>query len=285
MTQSRSNTKTRTLLLDADSLLYKYAFPFHDTIEWDSETTSEYTDASRAKDELDWFVQSVMEETNTSTAVLCLSSDFNFRYTVLPSYKHNRANLEKPFLYDVLKEHVEENYTVERWKWYEADDVIGVLATRHPHRYVIASMDKDLLQIPGIHYPWNKRRIIKVSPEEGQHFHLMQTLMGDPTDGYRGCPGVGPKKAAAFLEKHFQRDDKGVFLPGEPLDMQAVWEDIVALYHEKLNNKKKDGEEQEDGEKEALRQARVARICQCGQYREGNKPPVLWSPYPGYSAR
>jgi DNA polymerase-1 len=258
----------KVLLVDADILLYKFAFPHHQTIEWDSETSSEVINADRAVEELDFFVEFLMEKTKTRSCRLCLSSDFNFRYLVLPTYKHNRVETEKPYLFQHLKDHVESNYDIVSWKWYEADDVLGVLSTGSPGKYIIASIDKDLKQIPGQLFNWNKGKMVTVTPEEGSYYHLQQTLMGDPTDGYHGCPKIGPKKASILLDEFLMGSD-GKLLKSP--DMAPVWDAIVKQY-----------ERRELNGTEALRQARVARICQHGQYNPGGVQPTLWNPYPGY---
>ena len=92
---------------------------------------------------------------------------------------------------------------------------------------------------------------IEVTPEEADRWFYMQTLTGDATDGYSGCPGGGPKKAEAILEA-----------AGE-----NPWPAIVAAY-----------EKAGLSEEAALQQARVARILRASDYNFKKKEPILWKP-------
>lgn len=86
----------------------------------------------------------------------------------------------------------------------EGDDVLGILATSSKivkGEKVIVTIDKDLKTIPGLHYNTNKPElgVYTITEEEADYWHLFQTLTGDPSDGYSGCPGIGPKKAQELL--------------------------------------------------------------------------------------
>ncbi len=63
---------------------------------------------------------------------------------------------------------------------------------------MIASLDKDLKTIPGVHI--ERGGLIDISQYEADHAFYMQVLSGDASDGYPGCPGVGPKRAADILK-------------------------------------------------------------------------------------
>lgn len=73
---------------------------------------------------------------------------------------------------------------------------------------IICALDKDLNQIPGLHYSWELRRegkvirekqLYTITPEEGDYWFFYQLLVGDPTDNIKGINGIGPKKAAGIL--------------------------------------------------------------------------------------
>lgn len=75
----------------------------------------------------------------------------------------------------------------------------------------IVSLDKDLLMIPGRHYSWyieggpaDKRwsrpaihRVVE--PLEGLRWFYTQLVIGDPSDGIKGIPGLGKKAAERML--------------------------------------------------------------------------------------
>jgi DNA polymerase-1 len=90
--------------------------------------------------------------------------------------------------------------------------------------------------------------------------------MGDTTDGYPGCQGIGPKKAEAILREAL--DPKII----TPHDQRLMWEAVVAAF--------KKAELTEDF---ALQMARVARILRVEDYDFQNKCPILWTPPKGDS--
>ena len=61
-------------------------------------------------------------------------------------------------------------------------------------------IDKDLLQIPGNHYNFNKKTHRFVSDDEAHKLLMIQCLTGDRTDNIPGIKGIGPKKAEKILE-------------------------------------------------------------------------------------
>jgi DNA polymerase-1 len=94
---------------------------------------------------------------------------------------------------------------------------------------------------------------VEVSEDEADYWHLFQTLTGDQTDGYSGCPGIGPKKAEAILQHPDNQDD--------------LWGVVVRTFVKAGLN-----------EDEALVQARVARILRASDYDFEKKEPILWTP-------
>src|SRR5690606_16330912 len=127
-------------------------------------------------------------------------------------------------IYTPLREWVHESYDTYQRPSLEGDDVLGILATHPtliPGEKIVVSIDKDLQTIPGQHFNYKHAReqggdwndlIRKVTVAEADRFHLFQTLTGDTTDGYPGCPGVGPVTAEKILG-----DD-------------PTWEKVVAAY-------------------------------------------------------
>lgn len=97
---------------------------------------------------------------------------------------------------------------------FEADDLIATLVERLAHpdlEIVIVSRDKDLDQLlrPGVclYDPMSDKTLTAETlfAEKGWHPHQAidaQTLTGDTTDNVPGVHGIGPKKAAALLQKY-----------------------------------------------------------------------------------
>lgn len=239
-----------TLLIDADIACFQCAALNEVTYQWDDEVSSTVIDREEAIACLEDFVRSLKRDTGVKDLLFCFSSSPTWRHQILPTYKSNRKK-EKPSLFYVLKDYVIERYPSKTKPLLEADDVIGILATLRPGQYIIASLDKDLLQIPGRHYNWRKGEMVTVSEEEADFRFYMQALTGDPTDGYYGCPGIGPKTAERILAEAGNNP----------------WPAIVEQYRLR-------GLTEED----ALVQARVARILRRTDYDFKAKAPKLWVP-------
>lgn len=240
------------LLVDADILCYQLACVHEIAYVWDHVNTSKVINRYQAQLGIDTFIRSLLRSTEVSEATFCFTSAPNYRYEVLPTYKHHRKHKEKPILLGELREYIARKYRTKTKPRLEADDVMGILATISPGKYIIASIDKDLLQIPGLHYNWKTEDLKEISPEEADFFFYRQVLMGDPSDGYKGCPGIGQKKSLSILEDV------------EPDD---YWDVIVKTYESK-------GLTEED----ALVQARVARILRKTEWDFENNVHKLWEP-------
>lgn len=234
--------------------------------DWGDGIWTIHSDQHEAERNLTNKIDTVMDDLKADACVVALSvpSRENFRLDILPTYKGNRANTREPMLRQHLKDYLRANYETFDRPRLEADDILGILSTSQKiaGEKIIVSIDKDLKCIPGLLYndAHPERGVVEVSEAEADYWHMMQTLTGDVTDGYAGCPGVGPKKAEAILAP--AREE------GRDIGERArYWPEVVAAF-----NKAKLGEE------EALRQARVARILRASDYDFKNKKPILWTP-------
>jgi DNA polymerase-1 len=93
-----------------------------------------------------------------------------------------------------------------------------------------------------------------IEPNDGAKWHLIQSLSGDQTDGYAGCPTVGVKRATTLFES------KGY-----------SWKTVVDTFKEK-------GLTEDD----ALINARLARILTADDYDFTNRKPIPWTPKANY---
>jgi hypothetical protein len=87
----------------------------------------------------------------------------------------------------------------------EADDLLSIWAEQCREAgidYVVASPDKDLDQIPGNRFKYDKDLQYVITPEQAQDHLNMQMLKGDSTDNILGIPGFGDVKAAKLLKEH-----------------------------------------------------------------------------------
>ena len=239
------------LLVDADFIVYKACAAAETEIDFNDDVilvTSNFSDAYGAtKREL----TKLKDQFGSFTPIILFFSDsVNFRKKILPEYKGHR-NRKKPCGYKRVINALKEEYKVIIKPTLEADDAMGIYATKNPGN-VIASPDKDMRQIPGQLYNFDET--FTITPEEGAKWHLIQTCSGDSTDGYSGVPGIGVKRAAALFDK------KGY-----------SWKTVVNAFLEK-------GLTEED----ALTNARLARILTNDDYDFNKKQPILWSPAADY---
>lgn len=282
-------TSKVTLLIDADIIAFKYASINEQRIDWgDGIFTKTITqDISDIHKQIKSCLEGYLNVTKADELIICLSDDtVNWRNKVLPSYKQHRktdvASSNRPELLYPLKEHLATAYPSYRKPTLEADDIMGILST-HPKlisgKKIIVSEDKDIKTIPG--WLWNPAKDTKpwlVTPEVADYWHLLQTMMGDPTDGYKGCPGVGIESADKLLKnpylltpyEHILKSGKRkgeIVLRYNKETSDNVWKSIVSLY-----------EYHGFTERDAITQARVARICRHTDYDFNNGKVIHWNP-------
>lgn len=246
--------KTQALLIDGDIILHRFGHANQTKVTWevDAEPSIAVGNPDVAINAVEEFVDGLSTKFHGGEPIICFSGPRNFRYAVLESYKWNRKNLEKPILFNVLKGHLWSNYVCLMQDTLEGDDLMGIMSTEARGKYIICSIDKDMLQIPGRHYNWNHRRRSVVTAQQGNYFFYRQILTGDPGDGYTGIPGCGPVKADKILQATVSSD---------------YWNAIVYHY-----------EEAGMTEAQAIQQARVARILRKGDYNFETKEVKLWTP-------
>ena len=239
------------ILCDADFIVYKACAAAETEVDFGDDTilvTSNFSDAYRAaKRELTKLENKLG---SFSSMILFFSDSVNFRKKILPEYKGHR-NRKKPCGYKRVINALRKEYKVIIKPGLEADDSMGIYATKYPGN-IIASPDKDMRQIPGQLY--NFSETFTIDPDEGARWHLTQSLAGDQTDGYGGCPGIGIKRAETLFS------EKG-----------CSWKTVLDTFKEK-------GLTEED----ALVNARLARILTADDYDFNKKQPKLWSPASDY---
>jgi DNA polymerase I len=142
----------------------------------------------------------------------------SFRNTLYPAYKANREpapeDLKRQFI-QCRKLCAALGVASFSSNQYEADDIIGTLATRMRaagERVVLVTRDKDLAQLvrPGDEY-WDylsdERFAYEDIPERfgvlPERMPCFLAVMGDAVDNIPGVPGVG-RKTASMLFHHFE---------------------------------------------------------------------------------
>ena len=246
------------LLIDADMFAFIACSSATHEAEWESGISSYFADFEEVKANFTSRLGSAIETalahhhyTGDYDILLCLSDpNDNFRRRVLPTYKAHRKG-QKPLCYWKLCDWMKKEGDVYLRPSLEADDCIGILATMKQNHgnCIIISGDKDMNTLPGAHYDFLRDEYTVLSEEEADRNFLMQTLTGDTTDGYSGCPKIGAVTAARILEE------------------DCSWTAVVRAF-----------EKQGLTEADALTQARVARILRTSDYDFKKKEVRLWTP-------
>lgn len=242
-----------TILLDADIWLWRACSIATTSVEFDD--VAHWNVNMKAAES--WFraeLDRLRKRLDAKTVIMAMGDrSQNFRKDLYPTYKKKRTQPRPPGFLE-FEARIRKRCKVVQEDRLEGDDILGLLATKEPTEgKIIVSIDKDLRQIPGQLYNPDHDELETITPEAGDYWHLFQTLTGDQTDGYPGCPGVGPKTAAKILAS-------------EP-DLQPRWW-LVSRAFEKKGQP----------EAAALVQARLARILRQGDYDRQTKEIRLWTP-------
>ena len=241
-----------TAIIDADILLYRSMTYAEQEINWHDNVWTLYADIDEAKKIFTGQLDKIKTNLKTDDVLCCLSdrSD-NFRKRIDPTYKSNRRGTRKPCGINAFIDWVEEAYPSLRKPSLEADDVLGILATKPDNigKVVVVSDDKDLKTIPCVLFRPSREEKLQISQQQADAYFLEQCLTGDPTDGYGGCKGVGEKTAKKILGS------------------RPTWSSVEQAYI-------KAGMTRDD----ALQQARLARILRWSDWDEAKGEPILWQP-------
>lgn len=209
------------LLVDAPSLYFR---AFHGIPE-----SAARTDAGEPVNAVRGFVDmlATLIRTRRPDRVVCaLDYDWRpaWRVKLIPSYKRHRlapaGGEEVP---DTLVPQVPvilEILTAVGIAWagaknYEADDVLGTLATHGKPPIEVASGDRDLFQLVNKHTTllYCGRGVAKLEACDeaavlakygvpAQAYADYAAMRGDPSDGLPGVPGVGDKTAARLITRY-----------------------------------------------------------------------------------
>ena len=247
--------ETSRLLIDGDVLCYRTCHAVQTDVQWDDDIVTSATNLDELMAAADGSIkywQNKLEVENVLVAFSDKRSEY-FRHDILPEYKANRKAHKKPLGYTFLKNYICDMYITLLIPRLEADDVLGILATDGTYdRNIIVSIDKDMLTIPGEYFNMDTEVTENIPENLANYMFYFQTLVGDSTDNYKGCPGVGPVKAREILMKKSKENG---------------WERIVKAFEKaKLT------------EEDALVQARVARILRSSDYNFEKMEVKLWSP-------
>jgi 5'-3' exonuclease len=218
---------SRLMLLDTASLYFRAFFGVPDTV-----TAPDGTPVNAVRGLLD-FITRLVEEYRPTHLACCWDNDWRpqWRVDLIPSYKAHRVVVVKPGdtpdveeVPDPLEQQIPLIVaTLEAFglaivgaDHYEADDVIGTLATDAGMPVDIVTGDRDLFQLVDDDA---EVRVLYTARGVGRHervtdqvvrdkygvaphqYAAFATLRGDSSDGLPGVAGVGEKTAATLLNR------------------------------------------------------------------------------------
>jgi DNA polymerase-1 len=209
--------RPRLLLLDGHSLAYRAFFAL--PVENFSTTTGQHTNAVYGFTSM--LINVLRDEQPTHIGVAFDISRQTFRSDEYAEYKANRSKSPNEFSGQVslVKEVLGalRIATIEK-DGYEADDVIGTLATQataQGFEVLICTGDRDSFQLVGdsctILYPSRGvSEMARITPEAVQErygvppfrYPEIAALVGESSDNLPGVPGVGPKTAAKWINAY-----------------------------------------------------------------------------------
>ena len=176
-----------TVLVDGDIVCYRCAA----TAEGQPEDVALY----RVED----LMNRIVMETNARTSETYLTGSGNFRYEIYPEYKAHRKNKPRPQHLERCKQYLVEHWNAKITDGCEADDALGI--AQKDLESTIASIDKDLLQVPGYHYNFVQQRSIFISPFDGLRNFYSQLITGDGADNIPGFDGKIRSSVPKFIQE------------------------------------------------------------------------------------
>ena len=213
------------MLLDTASLYFRAFFGVPDSFK-----APDGTPVNAVRGLLE-FIDRLVKDHRPDHLVACMDADWrpHWRVELIPSYKAHRVaeivegdtpdeeevpdtlSPQVPVIEDVLAAF---GIAVVGADGYEADDVIGTLATGAGMPVDIVTGDRDLYQLVDderavrVLYPLKGVGTLQITDEAllrekygvgGKGYADLALLRGDPSDGLPGVPGLGEKTAAKLL--------------------------------------------------------------------------------------
>jgi DNA polymerase-1 len=206
----KPDTKNKVLLIDADTIAYAVCV----VIEEGDEDVGFSIDLDYALTVAKEKIDLICDLTGVKDVELHFTGKDNFRYHIDDNYKSNRVGTRTPAgLFELKQLLINEYDKAYSHIGYEADDVVAMLKRTQPDKYILCAVDKDVLNgIAGVHFNYYKNdrfnismKWVETTQKEAMKFPYIQCLTGDSSDGIKGVPNIGPKKAEKALKKHRYR--------------------------------------------------------------------------------
>lgn len=204
------------IIIDGDSLVYKAAGAAqhrnHETGEM------EYEPLSHALNNAKTLINKILDRLGSKKYKLFLThpnDPKSFRKLLYPEYKENRKGVSRPYYYYAVREYYERYWSAQVVHGIEADDAVAM--EMYKYRFdsldnlssapaILVGVDKDLDQIVGFHYNYDKDITYFITEMEGFKNLFKQIMGGDRADN---IPRIKPKWRS---KKVFEEIDSSVCL-------------------------------------------------------------------------
>lgn len=190
----------KVALIDADKMKHLVAYDVSCDLK---------NNLFRSPERLSMFIEERLNEVfqryTAKGYIFCFSGKSNntFRAHIAIEKEYKGSRKEDPSFYEGKIEDMSEvvstvmkRHPTLLFNNLEADDVICFMQTEDTF---VDSNDKDLKQIPGLHFNHDTKDLIVVSEEEAFRNLCSQMITGDSTDCIPGLKGYGPAKAEKLM--------------------------------------------------------------------------------------
>lgn len=215
------------VLIDGDAIVYSVGFTIKPEKAKDTPLSHVYLLVHK-------MIEPIISICQSENISVYITSDdkSNYRFKVAKTegpggmgYKAQRAQKERPYHYNIIREHLVKEYNAEIVSGMEADDKLGIEATKAKDKGqspIIATFDKDLHMVPVDIYDLRKKVLMRYTGDHlilkaiegkngavqrkkligrGLDWFYAQMLLGDRIDNIPGCRGYGEVKTYNILKK------------------------------------------------------------------------------------
>jgi DNA polymerase-1 len=208
------------VLIDADSIIYIAAA---------QKKGEKYKTLKKAKKQVDSIIDTIMSKTRGSEYLVVLTLSRCFRYNIFPEYKIHRKKLEKPEHFDAIKAYIIKKYRAFSVDTLEADDVVRVLS-KQIQDSIIASPDKDILQLKGTHFNYKSNLFHTTTELEASTYFWNNMITGQSGDGIKGIAGKGPAYAKNLFNETMLNGDMRSIVFHEYIKAYGEYKGIEEFY-------------------------------------------------------
>lgn len=191
----------KVLIIDADSIIHAAIHPRREEERGEYEEDEiETLVIPKIRQKLFEIQEAVSVGFNIQKVYCFVGGKGSYRKQLYPDYKANRTE-KLPIIGKVYEICRNELNFVSADDLLEADDMLYILGNQFKDLAILSYIDKDLKQIPGVCYNYNKKYWYTISEEEARKSLVCQLFSGDASDNILGLKGIGPKKAEKFYEE------------------------------------------------------------------------------------